>query len=154
MLIATVSIYDTCQKLWQGDLFMKTAFKIVYLRKMTTAMDEVLEIEDLIAIGKHNDDVILIIHKRDIDNPDCYAIQLNFKYREYYVDIIGRFLKFNAYDKITDPLVQKSYISKFKQSFSDDVILDILVEYYAKAIHPRIKKDEANNNSNLNITQE
>ena len=63
-------------------------------------MKNLYQIEDLFPVAKGSEKLLLLIRNKDIDNPECLAVQVDLSSRTYYIDLIQRFLKFGNYEEI------------------------------------------------------
>lgn len=93
-------------------------------------MKNLYQIEDLFPVAKGSEKLLLLIRNKDIDNPECLAVQVNLSSRTYYIDLIQRFLKFGNYEEINeDPLVIEWYRSKVDGALPDEVLVHMLVNF-------------------------
>ncbi|NCB03420.1 MAG: hypothetical protein EOM67_14880, partial [Spirochaetia bacterium] len=74
--------------------------------------ENLIQIDDLIAIASCSENIVLFIQEKDIETPGIMAIQANFRHREFHVDNINNFLRFTRFEEITNPSIRKGYVIK------------------------------------------
>jgi hypothetical protein len=90
---------------------------------------DALDLDDLIPVARLGDNLFLLVYKDDIENPDCYAIKVDFLERECYVGKLDDFLKFTPYDAVVDELTRKNIRDRVKKSIPDKVFLKATTDF-------------------------
>lgn len=56
---------------------------------------------EIVCVAKHSENILLFIKKGDEDNGNNpMALQVNLENHEFYIDRIGRFLKFTPFEEV------------------------------------------------------
>ena len=93
-------------------------------------MKNLYQIEDLFPVAKGSEKLLLLIRNKDIDNPECLAVQVDLSSRTYYIDLIQRFLKFGNYEEIEqDTKLIEHYRYKVDSAMPDEVLVNMLVDF-------------------------
>ena len=96
-------------------------------------MKNLYQIEDLFPVAKGSEKLLLLIRDKDIDNPECLAVQVDLSSRTYYIDLIQRFLKFGNYEEIErDAILIEHYRYKVDSAMPDEVLVNMLVDFTKK----------------------
>lgn len=96
--------------------------------------ENLVQIDDLIAIASCSENIVLFIQEKDIETPGTIAIQANFRYGQFHVDNIDNFLRFTRFEEIKNLSIRKGYVIKLQQAFSDDDLLKMLVQLSLKEV--------------------
>lgn len=94
-------------------------------------MEELYQIEDLTPVFMGSDNLVLFVRTEDLDNLDnCLAIKINTSTRQYYIDLLQRFLKFSPYEEVTrDDLVTFYFRQKVYSSLSDETLVHLVTDF-------------------------
>lgn len=96
-------------------------------------MKNLYQIEDLFPVAKGSEKLLLLIRNKDIDNPECLAVQVDLSSRTYYIDLLQRFLKFGLYEEIErDAILIEHYRYKVDSAMPDEVLVNMLVDFTKK----------------------
>lgn len=96
--------------------------------------ENLIQIDDLIAIASCSENIVLFIQEKDIETPGTIAIQANFRHRQFHIDNIDNFLRFTRFEEIKSLSIRKGYVIKLQQAFSDDDLLKMLVQLSLKEV--------------------
>ena len=96
--------------------------------------ENLVQIDDLIAIASCSENIVLFIQEKDIETPGTIAIQANFRYGQFHIDNIDNFLRFTRFEEIKSLSIRKGYVIKLQQAFSDDDLLKMLVQLSLKEV--------------------
>lgn len=116
--------------------------------------ENLVQIDDLIAIASCSENIVLFIQEKDIETPGTIAIQANFRYGQFHIDNIDNFLRFTRFEEITNLSIRKGYVIKLQQAFSDDDLLKMLVQLSLKEVSTNLDTLEKGKVAQIGETRE
>lgn len=116
--------------------------------------ENLVQIDDLIAIASCSENIVLFIQEKDIETPGTIAIQANFRYGQFHIDNIDNFLRFTRFEEIKNLSIRKGYVIKLQQAFSDDDLLKMLVQLSLKEVSTNLDTLEKGKVAQIGETRE
>ena len=89
------------------------------------------QLSELSVVAELGGDILLLVKPEDVDNPGGRALQVILTTKKHEIEYIGRLLKFNPFTAVSSQSkgLQRYYKDLIYRNFSDDKIIDMLIEF-------------------------
>lgn len=93
-------------------------------------MEGLYQIDDLTPIVMGSERLLFFVRNEDVDNPECLALKVDLSSKEYYIELLQRFLKFGPYEEIDqDTKLIEHYRHKVDSAMPDEVLVHMVVDF-------------------------